>query len=64
FRHFAAQCDGAPGWAVTRLPCSHDVMVDMPDALADLLDGLAWPGAARVPVRAGRTAPGSAHALC
>ncbi len=41
FRHFAAQCDGAPGWAVTRLPCSHDVMVDMPDALADLLDGLA-----------------------
>ncbi len=26
-----------PGWTVHRLPCGHDVMVDMPDALAELL---------------------------
>ena len=34
FRHFAAKFDGAPGWRVTKLPSSHDVMVDMPQELA------------------------------
>jgi pimeloyl-ACP methyl ester carboxylesterase len=26
-----------PGWVAHQLPCGHDVMVDMPDALAELL---------------------------
>jgi pimeloyl-ACP methyl ester carboxylesterase len=34
FRHFARKLDGAAGWRVTKLPCSHDVMVDMPKELA------------------------------
>jgi pimeloyl-ACP methyl ester carboxylesterase len=34
FRHFAARCEKDPAWKVTRLPCSHDVMVDMPAELA------------------------------
>ena len=34
FRHFAAKVDGKPGWRLTKLPCSHDVMVDLPDDLA------------------------------
>ncbi len=34
FRHFAAKLEGAPGWRVTKLPCSHDVMVDLPQDLA------------------------------
>lgn len=37
FRHFAARCEGQPGWRVATLPCSHDVMVDMPAELAGLL---------------------------
>jgi pimeloyl-ACP methyl ester carboxylesterase len=41
FRHFASLYDGQPGWTVKKLPCSHDVMVDMPDALAELLATLA-----------------------
>jgi pimeloyl-ACP methyl ester carboxylesterase len=41
FRHFAKQCEGQAGWRVVKMPCSHDVMVDMPEALADLLAGLA-----------------------
>ncbi|UCE31228.1 MAG: alpha/beta hydrolase [Burkholderiales bacterium] len=41
FRHFAAKYDGADGWTVTRMPCSHDVMVDMPDELAAYLARLA-----------------------
>ena len=41
FRHFAAKFDGQPGWRVTRLPCSHDVMVDMPQELARELMALA-----------------------
>jgi pimeloyl-ACP methyl ester carboxylesterase len=27
-----------PGWVVHRVPCGHDVMIDMPDALAELLE--------------------------
>jgi pimeloyl-ACP methyl ester carboxylesterase len=41
FRHFAKLYEGQPGWSVAKLPCSHDVMVDMPDALAELLATLA-----------------------
>ncbi len=41
FRHFAAKFEGAPGWKVTRMPVSHDVMVDMPTELAELLEDLA-----------------------
>jgi pimeloyl-ACP methyl ester carboxylesterase len=40
FRYFAAQVDGKPGWKLTRLPVSHDVMVDMPQELADELTAL------------------------
>jgi pimeloyl-ACP methyl ester carboxylesterase len=34
FRYFAGKLEGAAGWQVTKLPCSHDVMVDMPKELA------------------------------
>jgi hypothetical protein len=41
FRHFAAKFDGQPGWRVTKLASSHDVMVDMPAELAAELMALA-----------------------
>jgi pimeloyl-ACP methyl ester carboxylesterase len=41
FRHFAAKFEGQPGWRVTKLACSHDVMVDMPQELARELMALA-----------------------
>jgi pimeloyl-ACP methyl ester carboxylesterase len=41
FRHFAAKLEGQPGWRVTKLACSHDVMVDMPQELARELMALA-----------------------
>ena len=41
FRHFAAKLEGQPGWRVTQLPSSHDVMVDMPQELAAELMKLA-----------------------
>jgi pimeloyl-ACP methyl ester carboxylesterase len=34
FRHFAERCGATPGWQVVKMPCSHDVMVDMPAELA------------------------------
>ncbi len=34
FRHFAAKLAGTPGWTQSKLPSSHDVMVDMPHELA------------------------------
>lgn len=37
FRHFAAKLQGAAGWKVVKLPSSHDVMVDMPLGLAELI---------------------------
>jgi pimeloyl-ACP methyl ester carboxylesterase len=40
FRHFAAQIDGKAGWKLTKLPTSHDVMVDMPKELAAELTAL------------------------
>lgn len=41
FRYFAGKLAGAPGWQVTKLPSSHDVMVDMPKELAAELVRLA-----------------------
>jgi hypothetical protein len=40
FRHFAKLYDGKPGWQVSRVPCGHDVMVDMPEQLAEQLAAL------------------------
>jgi pimeloyl-ACP methyl ester carboxylesterase len=34
FRHFAARLEGQADWRVSKLPSSHDVMVDMPQELA------------------------------
>ena len=34
FPKLATRFDGQPGWRVLRLPCGHDVMVDMPNELA------------------------------
>src|SRR5688500_10041189 len=39
-RYFAAKVDGQPGWKLTKLATSHDVMVDMPQELADELTAL------------------------
>ena len=41
FRHFATKVAGQPGWRVSKLPCSHDVMVDLPKDLAKELLALA-----------------------
>jgi pimeloyl-ACP methyl ester carboxylesterase len=41
FRYFAARCEGQPGWRVLKMPCGHDVMVDMPKELATELMRLA-----------------------
>jgi pimeloyl-ACP methyl ester carboxylesterase len=37
FRYFARQSSGKAGWRVSKVPCGHDVMVDMPVELANLL---------------------------
>jgi pimeloyl-ACP methyl ester carboxylesterase len=34
FRYFAAKLTGQPGWTVSKLASSHDIMVDMPHELA------------------------------
>lgn len=34
FRYFAKEYQGKPGWEVTKLPCGHDIMVDLPNELA------------------------------
>jgi pimeloyl-ACP methyl ester carboxylesterase len=41
FRYFAQQCNGQRDWEVVKMPCGHDVMVDMPDELAQQLIRLA-----------------------
>jgi pimeloyl-ACP methyl ester carboxylesterase len=41
FRYYARQVAGKAGWRVARVPCGHDVMVDMPVELANLLMTLA-----------------------
>jgi len=37
FHYFAAKVEGQPTWRVARMPCGHDVMVDMPNELANEL---------------------------
>ncbi|HUK61483.1 MAG TPA: alpha/beta hydrolase family protein [Stellaceae bacterium] len=37
FGQFAEKLGGDPAWRVLAVPCGHDVMVDMPQELADLL---------------------------
>ena len=37
FRYFAEKVDGLPDWSVKRMPCGHNIMVDMPVELADFL---------------------------
>ena len=34
FRYFAKKYTAAPGWDVIKMPCGHDVMVDLPNELA------------------------------
>ena len=41
FRYFASQCEKQPGWDVVKMPCGHDVMVDLPKELAAQLIRLA-----------------------
>ena len=41
FRHFASQVDGKAGWALTKMACGHDIMVDMPKELAEVLAAMA-----------------------
>jgi hypothetical protein len=40
FRYFARQVTGKAGWRVSTVPCGHEVMVDMPVELANLLTTL------------------------
>ncbi len=40
FRHFAKRYDGAEGWRIEKIDCSHDVMVDRPKELSRLLGAL------------------------
>jgi pimeloyl-ACP methyl ester carboxylesterase len=35
------RCKADPGWTAQVLPCGHDIMVDMPDALAEILEASA-----------------------
>ncbi len=37
FRYFAAKVDGCSGWSLSKLPCGHNIMVDMPEELAEKL---------------------------
>lgn len=37
FRRYYEQCTADPGWKTYTVPCGHDVMVDMPDRLAEIL---------------------------
>lgn len=37
FRRYYEQCAADPGWTTYKVPCGHDVMVDMPDRLAEIL---------------------------
>ena len=41
FRYFAKQAEGKAGWRVVKMPCGHDIMVDMPKELAEALTALA-----------------------
>ncbi|HZT50589.1 MAG TPA: alpha/beta hydrolase [Stellaceae bacterium] len=41
FDGYYERCRSDPGWTAHRLPCGHDIMVDMPDALAEILESSA-----------------------
>jgi pimeloyl-ACP methyl ester carboxylesterase len=41
FRYFARLYEGKAGWEVVKFSCGHDVMVDMPEQLAETLATLA-----------------------
>jgi pimeloyl-ACP methyl ester carboxylesterase len=41
FRHFAEKYGKAPGWSLVKMPCGHDIMVDLPNELASALAELA-----------------------
>jgi hypothetical protein len=41
FRYYAAKVTGLPGWRVTKMPCGHDIMVDLPLELVRELVNLA-----------------------
>jgi hypothetical protein len=41
FRYFAKKVDSLPGWKLSKMPCGHNIMVDMPDELAGMLLDLA-----------------------
>jgi hypothetical protein len=37
FRYFAKQVEAAPGWTLSKMPCGHNIMVDMPKELTEKL---------------------------
>jgi hypothetical protein len=39
---YFARCKAAPAWRTLEIPCGHDVMVDMPERLAEVLQEVAW----------------------
>lgn len=41
FDTFLAQCEADPAWQTWSLPCGHHAMLDMPEELAGILEGLA-----------------------
>jgi pimeloyl-ACP methyl ester carboxylesterase len=40
FEHVYESAKSDPTWIAHELPCGHDVMVDMPDELAEILEGV------------------------
>lgn len=40
FRYFAEKVNGLPNWSTKKMPYGHNIMVDMPVELADILLGL------------------------
>jgi pimeloyl-ACP methyl ester carboxylesterase len=41
FRYFAKKVESLPGWKRSTMPCGHNIMIDMPEALAAMLLDLA-----------------------
>jgi hypothetical protein len=37
FDRYLAACEADPAWRTFVLPCGHDIMVDMPERLAEVL---------------------------
>jgi hypothetical protein len=42
FEGYFARCKAAPAWRTFAIRCGHDVMVDMPERLAEVLQEVAW----------------------